>query len=75
MCAMPMVWSHDNAVGGVCVVRGRVRSVRLVAGVRTMPFGVSHAVAAMEGGARAKIVSLAPVGAGSRADGRAVPNF
>ena len=64
MCAM--VWSHDNAVGGVCVVRGRVR---------TMLFGASHAVAAMEGGARAKIVSLAPAGVGPRADGRAVPNF
>ena len=64
MCAM--VWSYDNAVGGVCVVRGRVR---------TMLFGASHAVAAMEGGARAKIVSLAPAGAGPRTDGRAVPNF
>ena len=77
MCAMPMVWSHDNAVGGVCVVRGRVRSVRLVAGVRTMPFGVSHAVAAMEGGAREDRFACTSRSrpACRCAMARAVPNF
>ena len=43
--------------------------------VPKVPCGAVHAVAAGEGGARAKVVSLAPARVLVGADGCAVPNF
>ena len=69
MCAMPMVWSHDNGRRGWRLCCARTCHVCAWC-AHYMPFGVSHAVAAMDRVVRAKIVSLAPAGAGLRADAR-----
>ena len=58
--------SHADAALSVLAVRAEVR---------TIPCGAVHAVAAGEGGARAKVVSLAPARVLAGADGCAVPNF